>query len=122
METELIGTYGLIMTMDCLIANGFVRFAFPILLAGWLAMLTPALAGGDALSSTEALNRARSGEVVIVDIRTIDEWVQTGVPQGAVEVSLLPQWGMPNPNFVEDVLAAMGGDRTAPPTILTLCR
>ena len=51
---------------------------------------------------------------VNVAIVTIDEWVQTGVPQGVVEVSLLPQWGTPNPNFVEDVLAVMGGDRNAP--------
>ena len=102
------------MAMDRLTMSRFVRLVLSILLAGWLVVPAPALAGGDVLSSAEALTRARSGEVVIVDVRTIDEWAQTGVPQGAVEVSLLPQWGTPNPNFVEDVLAAMGGDRNAP--------
>ena len=91
-----------------------MRLVLPILLAGWLAVPALAFAGGDVLTSAEALNRSRSGEVVIVDVRTIGEWVQTGVPRGAVEVSLMPQWGMPNPNFVEDVLAAMGSDRNAP--------
>ena len=114
METELLGIFQLILAMGRLTMRHFVRLVLPILLVGWLAVLTPALAGGDVLSSTEALNRVRSGEVVIVDVRTIDEWAQTGVPQGAVEVSLLPQWGTPNPNFVEDILAAMGGDRNAP--------
>ena len=92
----------------------FKGLVLAILVVGWLVAPGPVHAGGDVLAATDALARAQTGDVVIVDVRTIDEWARTGVPQGALEVSLLPQWGTLNPNFVDDVLAAVGRDKDTP--------
>ncbi|MEE9209079.1 MAG: rhodanese-like domain-containing protein [Kiloniellales bacterium] len=89
-----------------------------LLVAGWLAAPLPVLAAG-VLSAPEALAKARAGEIVIIDVRTTGEWAQTGVPEGAVQVSLFPEWGVPNETFVDDVLARAGNDRTRP--IATIC-
>ncbi len=89
-----------------------------LLVAGWLAAPLPVLAEG-VLSAPEALAKARAGELVIIDVRTTGEWVQTGVPEGAARVSLFPDWGVPNKTFVNDVLAQVGNDRTRP--IATIC-
>lgn len=90
------------------------RRVLPLILAGWLAAPLPALGAGDVLEATEALARAAAGGLVIVDVRTTAEWAKTGVPQGAVEVSLFPRPGTPNRNFVEDILAAVGRDHDTP--------
>ncbi len=85
-----------------------------ILAAGWIAAPPPVHAGADVIDAPAALDRARAGELVIIDVRTVDEWAQTGVPEGALEVSLFPQWGVPNRSFVDDILAAVGRDKTIP--------
>ena len=70
------------------------------------------------LDAPRALALARAGELTIIDVRTLEEWAQTGVPEGALEVSLLPRWGVVNESFVDDVLAAVGRDKTTPIALL----
>ncbi len=90
-----------------------------LLAAGGLAAPPPVHAGVKDLDAPAALAGARAGELVIIDVRTTGEWARTGVPVGAVEVSLFPQWGVPNRSFVDDILAAVGRDRTT--TIALIC-
>lgn len=95
----------------------FRRVARRCLLAlalGWLAAPPPALAEGGVLGAAEAFALARAGKLTIVDVRTRQEWTQTGVPQAALEVSLFPEWGVRNADFVDDVLAAVGRDKSTP--------
>ena len=88
---------------------------FPVaLVAGWMFVASAALAGGEVIDAPRAHDLATAGELVIVDVRTIEEWTQTGVPEGAREVALLPEWGVANPTFVDDVLAAVGNDKSTP--------
>ena len=67
-----------------------------------------------SLSAPEALERARSGNLTIVDIRRPEEWRQTGVAEGAARID------MRHPAFADTVLARVGGDRNAP--IALICR
>jgi rhodanese-related sulfurtransferase len=69
---------------------------------------------GPSLSAPEALERARAGNLTIVDIRRPEEWRQTGVAEGAARID------MRHPAFVDAVLARVGGDRNAP--IALICR
>lgn len=41
---------------------------------------------GPSLPPREAHDGARAGRVVLIDIRSSDEWADTGVPQGAVRL------------------------------------
>ena len=82
--------------------------------AVWTIVASAALAGGEIIDAPLAHDLAQAGDLVIVDVRTIEEWTQTGVPEGAREVALLPEWGVANPTFVDDVLAAVGNDKSTP--------
>ncbi|EGV16905.1 rhodanese-like domain-containing protein [Thiocapsa marina] len=66
------------------------------------------------LTATEAMEKARAGEITFIDIRTPPEWRQTGVAEGALTID------MTAPTFVQDVLKAVDGDRNAP--IVLICR
>ncbi|UHD16148.1 rhodanese-like domain-containing protein [Thiocapsa bogorovii] len=66
------------------------------------------------LTATEAMEKARAGEITFIDIRTPAEWRQTGVAEGALTID------MTAPTFVQDVLKAVDGDRNAP--IVLICR
>ena len=94
-----------------------------LLAVGWLAMAPRAVAGDGSLSALieapRAAALAEAGELIVVDVRGPGEWAQTGVPRGAVEVSLFPSPGTTNRNFIDQVLAAVGGDKSRP--IATIC-
>lgn len=53
-------------------------------------------------------------EPLIVDVREEAEWRQTGVPRGAATISVS------RPDFVEAVIARVGGDRSRP--VAVICR
>ena len=55
------------------------------------------------LSVQEVFDRAASGEVLLVDIRTPTEWQRTGLPQGAVPLD------MRRPDFTTELLRLTGG-------------
>lgn len=72
--------------------------------------------------ATVAADRAHAlseaGERLIIDVRTPREWRDTGLPQDAEAVSLHDPEGPSG--FLDGVLAAVGGDRSAP--IAVICR
>jgi rhodanese-related sulfurtransferase len=64
------------------------------------------LAAGEppVMSAPEALEAAEKGDVVLVDIRSREEWQETGVAEPALPIS------MHEGGFVQKLLQAMGGD------------
>jgi rhodanese-related sulfurtransferase len=96
---------------------------FPSILAAALTAALLALAGcsvqsGPELSAPDALAQAETGQLTIIDIRTPQEWRQTGVGKGVQRLDMRHPGGPKG--FVADVLASVGGDRSAP--IGLLCR
>ncbi len=91
-------------------------FALAALLAGGMLAL-PAKAAHD-LSAPEAAQLAADGKVTIIDIRTPQEWRQTGVAPGVKRINMLHPEGPRG--FAQAVLNEVGGDPAAP--IALICR
>jgi rhodanese-related sulfurtransferase len=70
------------------------------------------------LTAPEAQRLAVAGEVILIDIRTPEEWRQTGVPRGAKLVNMMHPGGADG--FVSDILEQVDGDADAP--IALICR
>ncbi|MGD9784873.1 MAG: rhodanese-like domain-containing protein [Hyphomicrobiaceae bacterium] len=80
-------------------------------------MLGPAgAAAGEVMSPAEAHEKASKGEIVLVDVRTPEEWKQTGVPASAHAITMHQK----GPEFVSQLDAALGGDRSKP--LAVICR
>jgi rhodanese-related sulfurtransferase len=87
----------------------------PVLLM-FLAILTLAspsakaqrVATGTVMTAGEAHAQALAGHVVLVDIRTPEEWAATGVPASGHAVTM----HQAGPVFVAELKQAMGGDTT----------
>lgn len=60
------------------------------------------------LSATEAYSLAKQGVVKLIDIRTPDEWQQTGTGDSVLKIS------MHEPGFVSRIDTLLDGDRTQP--------
>jgi rhodanese-related sulfurtransferase len=60
-------------------------FLSAILLSA-LASLVCAQASSASLSAREAYDGVKAGKLILVDIRTPEEWADTGVPQGAMRL------------------------------------
>jgi rhodanese-related sulfurtransferase len=73
---------------------------------------------GPTLSAPEAYEQSKSGAVTLIDIRTPGEWHQTGVAEGARRIDMRDPKGPDG--FADQVLAAVGGDKSAP--IALICR
>jgi rhodanese-related sulfurtransferase len=69
---------------------------------------------GPILSAPEALEKSRAGEITLIDIRTPREWRSTGIAEGALPIE------MTRKTFVQEVLAAVDGNKDAP--IGIICR
>jgi len=76
--------------------------------------LVPLMVHAEVLTPDEAKERAERGELTIIDIRLPGEWAQTGVPEGALAISLQDQSLQPRAGFVADVLHALGGNPSQP--------
>jgi rhodanese-related sulfurtransferase len=83
-----------------------------ILLAGCLPVTGPSLTGPEAFQQTQ------KGEITLIDVRTPLEWRQTGIAEGARRVDLRHPQGPAG--FADQVLAEVGGDKTAP--VALICR
>lgn len=70
------------------------------------------------ISVEDANEKVKDGSLVLVDIRTPQEWMQTGIPDGALAISMNHPGGAEG--FMQDVDAALQGDREAPLAII--CR
>lgn len=66
----------------------------------------------------EARARASAGDVTLIDVRTPEEWRETGVAPGAARINMHHPEG--SDGFVRDVLKLVKGDRNAP--IAVICR
>ena len=88
------------------------------LLAAGAILTCPAAAQrtatGTVMSAADAHAKAVAGEVVLVDIRTPEEWKDTGVPASAHAISM----HLTGPAFISGLKAAMGGDTTKPLAII----
>ena len=70
-------------------------------------------AGGGNIISAEAAFRAQSmGDMTIVDIRTPDEWAQSGSPRDAWQID------MQRPDFLAAFYKALNEDRSTPVAII----
>lgn len=69
---------------------------------------------GPVLSAPDTLAKLQAGEITLIDIRTPREWRQTGIAEGAQPID------MTRKTFVDEVLAAVDGDKDAP--IGIICR
>ncbi|ABI77904.1 rhodanese domain protein [Hyphomonas neptunium ATCC 15444] len=54
------------------------------------------------LSAREAYDKLRAGEITLIDVRTPEEWRQTGVPEGAKRATLQDK------DFLKQVMAHAG--------------
>lgn len=79
-----------------------------------LALATGAVQASPTLSATEAREMAKAGEITLIDIRTPQEWRQTGVAEGALTIDMTKK------TFVQEILSAVQGNRDAP--IALICR
>ncbi|MGQ9660703.1 MAG: rhodanese-like domain-containing protein [Thermochromatium sp.] len=87
---------------------------FVALIATSLAFVACAQEASFDLSPPEALAKAQSGEIILIDIRTPPEWRETGVAPQAHRLD------MTDPRFIERLLQEMGGDKSVP--IALICR
>ena len=87
-------------------------------LAALLGALLAPPAAAQSIGAPQAFEAARAGKLTIIDIRTPPEWKQTRVAQGAHLVDMRHPGGPTG--FMNEVLAKVGGDRTAP--IALICR
>lgn len=65
---------------------------------------------GEVITARDAHERALKGEVVIVDIRSSEEWKETGVPASGFAITMHQNADV----FLNALDAATGGDRTKP--------
>jgi rhodanese-related sulfurtransferase len=68
------------------------------------------------MTSIEAHKRATAGEIVLVDIRTPEEWRETGIPVGAQAITMHQDAA----KFFAALDTATKGDRTK--TVALICR
>jgi rhodanese-related sulfurtransferase len=91
------------------------------LFAVLLLLLSGSAAGAadhNILSPTEASAQVAAGTMALIDVRTPEEWRQTGVPVGAMRLDYRNRTG--EKQFVERIVSMVGGDRNAPLAII--CR
>jgi rhodanese-related sulfurtransferase len=96
---------------------------FPAIRPAALAALLLALAGcsvptGPELSAPDALAQAESGRLTLIDIRTPQEWRQTGVGKGVERLDMRHPGGPDG--LAAEILKRVEGDRNAP--IGLICR
>ena len=102
--TGTAGTYRRLMGAFLLAAG---------LLAGPLA--TPAAAQdatGQLIAADRAMTLASAGELTVIDVRSPEEWQQTGVPAGAELVTIHQPDGLIG--FLDAMTETLGDDRSRP--------
>ncbi len=65
---------------------------------------------GEVVAPRDAHERALKGEMVIVDVRSSEEWKESGVPASGFAITMHQDAAI----FLNGLDAAMGGDRTRP--------
>ncbi len=93
------------------------RTLFALALAPLVALASPAAGEPGLIDAAEAFRLARSGALVLVDVRSPAEWRATGLPAGALAATVHGPRGYEG--FVARVRAALGGDIARP--VATIC-
>lgn len=75
-----------------------------------------ASAGSEDISVQRAHEMAKNQEVVLIDVRSKDEWKQTGIAANAYPISMHRKGGMET--FTQDLLKLLNGDKTAPVALI----
>jgi rhodanese-related sulfurtransferase len=75
-------------------------------------MYSPNAATAKQISAPDAKTMAAVDEVLLVDIRTPGEWARSGLPEGALALSMQRQ------DFPQALLEAMGGDMSKPVALI----
>ncbi len=68
------------------------------------------------MAAPEAHEKALKGEILLVDVRTPEEWKQTGVPISAHAITMHQD----GPKFLSGLLSAAGGNAKMP--VAVICR
>jgi rhodanese-related sulfurtransferase len=90
-----------------------MRFTTPFaFMACLLFFAATAVAQEAVMSADEAAEKAAKGEVMIIDVRSPQEWAETGVPAGAKRVTIHNPEGVRA--FVEEVVKITDGDTSQP--------
>ena len=80
------------------------------------ALMPAGAAAGEVMTPAEVNEKALKGEVVLIDVRTPQEWQQTGLPASGYAITM----HQAGPEFMKQLDAALGGDRSKPLAII--CR
>ncbi|MEZ5716045.1 MAG: rhodanese-like domain-containing protein [Paracoccaceae bacterium] len=91
---------------------GLAAFALPGLLPD---EASAEAAPSAVMGADEAFAKAKSGEITLIDIRTPEEWAQTGVPEGALALDLTQQ-----KSFLDTLVMLRQADGSKP--IALICR
>jgi rhodanese-related sulfurtransferase len=75
------------------------------------ACVAPSYAKG-VLTASEAFSKAATGRITLLDIRTPEEWAETGTGAGAQRLD------MRRDDFVSALDKLLGGDRTKPVALI----
>ena len=97
------------------------RSALTWLGVGIVAAASPALAQnqtGRQMSVVQALTDSQDSKLTLIDVRTPDEWKQTGVPKGAGRITMQHPGG--EEGFAAELLKKIKGDKHAP--VALICR
>ena len=69
------------------------------------------------LTAPEALRQVEAGALILIDVRSEKEWRETGIPRGALAISIHDPLG--RAGFLDKVRAAVGGQPKRP--MATIC-
>ena len=85
---------------------------FLIIMMGFLAIVVPALAGDQILKADATLKRLQTNQLTLIDIRSPQEWRQTGIAKGAKTITIHDPLGATG--FVAKVMASLRGKLDRP--------
>ena len=77
-----------------------------------LAFTSAAQPEDSVITAAEALSLARRGELIMIDVRSPQEWRETGVPEYAQTVTIHNPDGLPG--FITEVANVVGTDKERP--------
>ena len=80
------------------------------------ALMPAGAAAGEVMTPAEVNEKALKGEVVLIDVRTPQEWQQTGLPASGYAITMHQKGA----DFLSQLDAALGGDRNKP--LAVICR
>jgi rhodanese-related sulfurtransferase len=86
--------------------------------SAFVLLLTVAMAeaGEPRIAADEAYRKAASGEITLIDIRTPQEWRESGIPAGALPITMHDPKGPQA--FYRNVLAALDNDKKRPVALI----